>query len=420
VPRNRRVLIVDDNRTSRLLLAAHLEQTGYSVAAAADGMQALMLLRHASREKQMFDAVLIDYRMPNMNGAELAERIRAEAELDRARLILLTSLDGQVDMTQMTKLGFVSYLRKPVRPHELVESVHKVIERDGSAPLVAAQPAISPVEAAASRLKGAKVLLVEDNIVNQKVAMRYLARMGCDVTLADNGAAGVTAYERATFDLVLMDIQMPVLDGYSAARHIRKFEEESSGRRTPIIAVTADALSGQRERCMAAGMDDVLTKPLDIALLTATLQRLMPAASTTAPAGASHAEPNATAKTQPLQQQSSPAIDLTQLGALTDGDLEFTSSLTEAFESSSDESLGDLRTHAAKADGIRLRQAAHKLAGASASVHATRLREYCKLLELRAEQMTADEIAANIERIAAEVASAREELRRHLQSTHAA
>jgi two-component system, sensor histidine kinase and response regulator len=205
-----------------------------------------------------------------------------------------------------------------------------------------------------------------------------------------------------------MDIQMPVLDGYSAARHIRK--AEGSGRRTPIIAVTADALSGQRERCLAAGMDDVLTKQLDIALLAATLQRLMPQREAAPPT-------DGLRTTAPLAsgvQEHSSAIDLAQLGELTDGDPEFATSLSEAFESSVAQTLEDLRLHVANADGTRLRQAAHKLAGASAGVYAMRLREYCKLLELQSEGMTGEEISAHIERITVEIMSAREELRRHL------
>jgi CheY-like chemotaxis protein/HPt (histidine-containing phosphotransfer) domain-containing protein len=223
-----------------------------------------------------------------------------------------------------------------------------------------------------------RVLLVEDNPVNQKVAVRFLERMGCTVRVADNGAEGVKAYRQAQFDLVLMDLQMPVMDGLTATARIR--EIEAGGPATPIVALTANAMSGQLERCMAAGMNGFLTKPLEIARLHETLDRYglgaggtaeSVAAATLRNAGGGAADPDV-------------PIHLARLHELADGDTEFTYELAVTFIASGQQVLQEVSDALGTFDRNALARAAHKLKGASANIHAEPLRELALSLETQA------------------------------------
>jgi CheY-like chemotaxis protein len=214
------------------------------------------------------------------------------------------------------------------------------------------------------------VLLVEDNPVNQKVAVRFLERMGCQVRVADNGAEGVKAYQESRFDLVLMDLQMPVMDGLTATRRIRELES-AGGHTTPIVALTANAMTGQLERCMEAGMDGFLTKPLEIERLHETLELYGLAAQSVD----KHALP-ASATATP--------VNLARLNEITDGDPEFAFELASTFVSSGEQVLSEIQIALESFDRNALSRAAHKLKGASANIHAETLRELAYALETQA------------------------------------
>jgi CheY-like chemotaxis protein len=214
------------------------------------------------------------------------------------------------------------------------------------------------------------VLLVEDNPVNQKVAVRFLERMGCQVRVADNGAEGVKAYGESRFDIVLMDLQMPVMDGLTATRRIREIEA-LSGKPTPIVALTANAMAGQLERCMEAGMNGFLTKPLEIERLHEILEQYGLAV-------------------QPGEQHSSAVsasatpVNLARLNEITDGDPEFAFELASTFISSGEQVLEEIHAALEAFDRNGLSRAAHKLKGASANIHAENLRELAYALETHA------------------------------------
>ena len=218
--------------------------------------------------------MLADYQMHDMDGAALGERINADPHLSHARMVMLTSLDRHGDIRRFASLGFAGYLTKPVRARELFDCLDRVLARDAKEWHLQSQPIVTRGtlvgDEAARRYEG-RVLLVEDNPVNQKVAVRFLERMGCKVRVADNGAEGVKAFQEARFDIVLMDLQMPVMDGLTATRRIREIEERQDAA-TPIVALTANAMTGQLERCLEAGMNGFLTKPLEIARLHETLE----------------------------------------------------------------------------------------------------------------------------------------------------
>jgi CheY-like chemotaxis protein len=270
----KRVLVVDDNETNRRVLATHLAHHGYDVTLASSGREALMTMRLALAGARAFDLVLSDFQMPDMDGAALGEKINADPALSRARIVLLTSMDRHGDLGRFASMGFAGYLAKPVRVRELIGCLDRVLAREAqdwhtrTYPIVTANSAQS---GAAVKPFSGHVLLVEDNVVNQKVGQRFLERLGCQVTVAENGVEGLSHWEKTQFQLVLMDVQMPVMDGYTATKHIRGLE--GGRRRTPIVALTANAMTGQLERCLQSGMDGLLTKPLNTEQLRETLVR---------------------------------------------------------------------------------------------------------------------------------------------------
>ena len=270
----RRVLVVDDNGTSRRALAGRLEHAGCEVAQASSGHEALAAMRLALSASRGFHLVLSDLQMPGMDGTALGETINGDPALSGARVVLLTSVDRQADVVRFASLTFAGYLTKPIRGRELLACLERVFERDAQEGHARTHPRVTahtlPRKTAAKPFSG-KVLLVEDNVVNQKVGQRFLERLGCAVVLAENGEEAVGAWKEGAFDLVLMDVQMPVMDGYVATRQIRDLE--TGGRRTPIVALTANAMTGQLERCLRSGMDGLLTKPLEPERLKEVLER---------------------------------------------------------------------------------------------------------------------------------------------------
>jgi two-component system sensor histidine kinase/response regulator len=242
-----------------------------------------------------------------------------------------------------------------------------------------------------------KVLLVEDNIVNQKVAKRFLERLGCEVTIAGNGEQAVQAIQTQSFRLVLMDLQMPVMDGFTATTRIR--ELEGGGPRTPIVALTANAMEGQQEQCMLAGMDGFLTKPLNVDRLRSILDGfgLRSTTSHDASKDDSDAAGNAPASgMRPVE-----LVDLAGLREVTDGDAEFTAELLTTFYASVEQILSEIDSHLAAGDRARIASAAHKLKGAGANIHAHVLAAAAARLEHEAPELSADELHASIERLGA-------------------
>jgi signal transduction histidine kinase/CheY-like chemotaxis protein len=272
--RNQRILLVDDNATALRVLTRQLEYAGFEVMALAQATEAIACMRHAVDERRPFAVVIADIHTPGMTGEELAEHIGSHVELSAARVIMLTSIVGR-DLPRLAGARVASYSPKPVRMRDLIRTIDRILRSDPSdAPVEPREMAAhARLDTMSPRNYASKALLVEDNLVNQRVAQRLLERFGCEVVIANDGADGVAKFQSEPFQLVLMDIQMPVMDGYTAAERIR--EIEGSGRRTPIIALTADALSDQLERCIKAGMDEFLSKPLDIVRLREVLDRFL-------------------------------------------------------------------------------------------------------------------------------------------------
>ena len=258
-----RVVVVDDNLTNRRILTDMLGRWGMQPAPAASGAEALAQMRRGVQRGRPFSLVLTDVHMPEMDGFELVKRIHDSPELVQPVILMLTSGDRSDDLSRCRKLGVSSYLTKPVRRAELRSAILSAIARDTS--LVAVRPALNGGAAdrtpTGTHSSSLHILLTEDNAVNQRVALRILQKAGHSVAIAENGKVALRMLAEQPFELILMDLQMPEMGGFEATALIRE-KEKRTGRHIPIIAMTAHAMAGDRERCLAAGMDNYLSKPV--------------------------------------------------------------------------------------------------------------------------------------------------------------
>ncbi len=266
-----RVCIVDDNATNCQLLEQHVRDWGMIHRTATSGEAALATLSEASRIGRPFDLVLIDMQMPEMDGLELGRRMKADTNLQHTKLVLLTSAARRGDAKQAQTNGFSAYLTKPIRKHQLYDCLRLVAaQRDTDQTSSTSPVTIHSLSESQAHLKG-RILVADDNIINQRVATKMLEKLGWHVDVVANGEEAVAALSRSDYRLVFMDCQMPEMDGFSATQAIRDLE--GTIRHTPIIAMTANAMEGDREKCLAAGMDDYLAKPITIITLKTMLAR---------------------------------------------------------------------------------------------------------------------------------------------------
>jgi len=270
-----KVLLVDDNATSRQVLTELLGQWQMLPTATGSGPEALSLMAAALERGTSFPVVLTDVQMPEMDGFSLAQRIKESAPLANTAILLLSSWEERGDAARCRSLGIAAYLRKPVRREELRQALAAALAQHGHR--IAPQAPIVNLPPRESRGTALQILLAEDNPVNQRVALRILEKAGHSVVIAGNGKEAIGALELQAFDLVLMDVQMPEMDGLEAAAVIRQ-KELGTGRHIPIIAMTAHAMTGDRERCLASGMDGYITKPIrSRELVKVVEERLTPA-----------------------------------------------------------------------------------------------------------------------------------------------
>ncbi len=249
------VLVVDDNATNRRILVETLAQWEMQPIAVDSGEAALRILEEANADGDPFALVILDAQMPGMDGFTLAERIRRQPDLVAATVMMLSSSSQPGSVARRLELGITAYLTKPVRQADLLKAVLAALGRDEE------PETRSPDPAPTIPVRPLRILLAEDNVFNQRLAVGLLEREGHTIVVTGDGNAAIAALERETFDVVLMDVQMPGLDGLEATRLIRQ-RESGGGPRTPIVAMTAYAMKGDRERCLDAGMDAYVTKPI--------------------------------------------------------------------------------------------------------------------------------------------------------------
>ncbi len=249
------VIVVDDNETNRLIQTELFGRWGLQVTAASHGMQALSLLERLPPEKISSTILISDVHMPKMDGYQLVECIRDHSNFAELPILLLSSGARPQDTARCKQLGIRAQLTKPIKQSELFAALKGITDR------LSFDPPVADKSSSGSRIRPLKILLVEDGRTNQILARKLLEKWGHQVQIADNGLLAVEAWQASKFDLILMDIAMPVMDGLQATRRIRELEDASSMPRIPIVAVTAHALKGDRERCLEAGLDDYIPKP---------------------------------------------------------------------------------------------------------------------------------------------------------------
>ena len=348
---NLHVLIVDDNDTNRRILEDQMQAWGIRATSAAGAQEALEKLQDAGDDR--FDVVVMDMHMPGMNGVTLAEVIKADPRLSRARLIILTSLGQLMDDQQLERMGIDACLVKPVKQARLYECL------TGRNPL-AHKPAAARAPASLPAAETTRVLLAEDNIINQKVAVAQLRKLGYSPDVVGNGLEAVEAAKRTPYDVILMDCQMPQLDGYEASRQIRD-REKAEGGHTYIIAMTANAMQGDREKCLAASMDDYLSKPVKDSDLKAALSRALTPRVTKAEAPAAEAE----ALAPEVPPQGEEIVDVGRLEAAANEDPKILQELVELYFAQAKDLMNGLRAAINSGSPKDVDHFAHKLVGAS-------------------------------------------------------
>ena len=376
----RRVLVVDDNETNRRMIGELLTAADYEVESVATAIEALGVLQRAAEGGKPFQAVLTDHRMPGIDGLELARRIRAVAPIEQTRLVLYSSIDDKSSRQELRELGFAGHLSKPMRRKELLATMERVLS---AAPLEFTQRlraiVTRDVIVEDHQRRGRTVLLVEDNATNRRVAELFLERAGCEVALAVDGGEALAVLKERRVDLVLMDVQMPVMDGLEATRRIR--DEIAGGARIPIVGLTASALKEQVEACRAAGMVDVIAKPLERERLKAVLERYAPAVGMRT---GRHV-------IRPPAERAAPGAEISvpRFREVTGGDAVLARGLVETFEHSAGQACADVEAALGRGDFALAKRAAHTLVGASANMGATRLEAVAAAMEQAAAEKNA-------------------------------
>jgi two-component system, sensor histidine kinase and response regulator len=365
-------LVVDDNAIARDVLKETLAALIATVNTADSGLAALAELERAARAGESpYDVVLLDWKMPGLDGLETARQIKGYLHLPKQPVIFIVTAHAQeIGATQVEALGLGAVLIKPVTPSTLLDQLQRALGGPGAASPAVSQPAAGP---AARPLAGARVLVAEDNLVNQQVARELLESFGLAVEIAPNGQKAIERLTEveAPFDAVLMDVQMPEMDGYEATRVIRTALNKAT---LPIIAMTAHALESERQTCLDAGMSDHVAKPIDPAILLATLMRWIkpPAAGFNAPGVAGASEPEVTlsapASDSPRFREALPGVDLPVALARTGGSRDFLFSLLHDFSAEWTEGLERVNAALAQGDRYTAYRLLHSLHGAAATL----------------------------------------------------
>jgi CheY-like chemotaxis protein len=346
--KGKQVLVVDDNATNRSTLAEMLQQWHMIPTMAESGAQALRCLEHARGQENAFPLVILDARMPEMDGFELAQKINEDLGLAGATIMMLTSDGHRGDAARCLDLGISAYLTKPIRQSDLLDAITAFLARGPEN--ASSVPLVTRHSLRESRLR-LTILLAEDNAVNRVFAERLLEKKGYTVISATNGQEALNVLNEPKYgviDLILMDVQMPGMDGLETTAAIRE-KEKSSGAHVPILAMTANAMQGDREKCLAAGMDGYISKPIQVSEFFREIERAIFPASERM-------------ETAPSRASKTP-FDKGKTLAHLDGDQELLAELARMFTKECPKLMAGIHEAVAKRDGNALELAAHQLKG---------------------------------------------------------
>ncbi len=346
-----RTLVVDDNLANRVVLGEMLQNWRMQPTVIGSGREALDELERAEAEGDGYRLLLLDNQMPDMSGFDVIEQIKSRPVLSNVLLIPILSIDRPQDITCCQHNGIVNFVRKPVKQSELLDVIMSAVKHITNKPICVSTDNLDPIEVGPRALR---VLLAEDNEVNQEFAVSLLERRGHTVRVASNGRVAVDLWKAEPFDLILMDVQMPEMDGFNATKAIRSVEE-STGRHTPIVALTAHAMKGDRERCLDAGMDGYLSKPLRSQELFSTISSILHSLESNRPTSNGHAGTSAV-----IWDKQALLVEL-------DGDENLLAKLIDRFLSQSSTLLSDVRQSIAAKDSAALERHAHKLKGSASN-----------------------------------------------------
>jgi signal transduction histidine kinase/CheY-like chemotaxis protein/HPt (histidine-containing phosphotransfer) domain-containing protein len=385
------VLLVDDSEATRRIYRESLSSWKAVVDDAPDAVSALEKLKAAARNGRPFRVAVLDWKMPEMDGSTLARIIKADEELKDTGLVLLSSLTFPVDNEKTAAAGFAVSISKPVSTSDLYDAIVTAANGKPAAWLPSSARPVARELAPNPSVSGT-VLLAEDNEINREVATEMISQLGCQCRWVGTGRGAVDTLEAGQkIDLVLMDCQMPEMDGYEATRRIRQAEKEGAGRRRlPIVALTAQATKEDRERCLQAGMDDYLSKPLDPEALAGILRKWMPPARDPKPAAGAVAE--------------SGPIDYPSLVRRCMGKQELAARLVNKLGEQANQDLRDMEHALAEREPGALAASAHRLKGAAANVSAEGLREAAAKLEAMGRNANLASAAEVLEQLRREVA----------------
>ncbi len=387
------VLVVDDNATNRQILEEILLNWGMRPTAVHSGPAALDAIRSATRDNRPFAMALIDFMMPGMDGFELVERINQDPDVTLEKIIMLTSGGQRGDDARCQDLGIAAYLRKPIMQSHLFDAIIMTMHKQSGVEDKAPPITRHTLREAENRLN---ILLAEDNPVNQKLAMKMLEKMGHTVSVARNGREALAALEADSFDLVFMDVQMPEMDGFEATGLIRD-SEERTGSHVPIVAMTAHAMKGDKERCLEAGMDAYVSKPIDPGKLYDVIDTI-----TVATDEHDEAIPDA--------GSSQYVLDESELLNRVGGDRELLMDLVSLFLEDYPTTLREIREATQNRDPEGLRRSAHALKGAVANFAARAAVETAEKLEDLGKQQDMTQAAEILPRLEKEIDGVRRAL----------
>ena len=433
----RRVLVVDDNATNRRIVGEMLECWGCRHEEAADAAAALDKMREKLEGGDRFDLVLLDMQMPGTDGLALGKAIRQRKEFKDVRMILLTSMDIGKDREDLVRAGFDAYLPKPIKQSMLYDAIVTCLSRNEHGDKV--ECSLLPGPSKTPRTKQGKrerrfpdgrrprILVAEDNPVNQKVALGMLSKFGCTADAVGNGQEAVAVLKMMPYDLVFMDVQMPEMDGFEATRLLRAKSTGVRNPEIPVVAMTAHAMEGDRERCLEAGMNDYISKPVDPAEIERVLDLFL-RGTTEVPEEEQPSEATAPAKAAPAATKTekagqerdetesggtgdaaggseatgAPALDRAALLERIGGDTELADELINVFLEDAPKQIQNLENAFAEDDMHTVERAAHTIKGTAANLSAVALSEAGAALEAAARKAEKKAIAPLIERIRVE------------------
>jgi len=382
--RRKRILVVDDNATNRKILREQLKSWDCLSEEASSGAEALGLLRQARAEGNPFDIAIIDMQMPEMDGETLGQKIKQDPDIKDAILVLLTSMGQRGDSARMKEIGFAAYLSKPVKQSQLYDCLATVLGGKKTPETRPAESIVTRHSIVDDRKHRIRILLAEDNVVNQLVALHILEKFGYRADAVANGKEAVETVKTVPYDLILMDVQMPEMDGFEATREIRKHEDKLKAQRAkgkggkgfrhsarleriPIVAMTAHAMKGDRERCLEAGMDDYTPKPIEPKELLAKIEKW------------TNKKKRAMSDNEKIQaqddgefgkKQEKPPVNLNKALERAMGDAAFLGQMFQEFLSRIPGQVKELKAAVKQGDGETLQQKAHTLKGSAANLSA--------------------------------------------------